>query len=80
VVVPFSAGGIVHILTRIAATSSKRFNEEINAALKSSDVIERLRKADAFAEGGTPDDFTKFLAGEGTRWTKLVKEASIKAD
>lgn len=58
----------------------RRFNEEINNASKAPDVIERLRKAYAFAEGGSPDDFTKFLAAEGTRCTKLVKDASIKAE
>jgi tripartite-type tricarboxylate transporter receptor subunit TctC len=58
----------------------KRFNEEINIALKSPEVIERLRKAYAFAEGGTPEEFTKFLSDEGTRWTKLVKEAGIKPE
>lgn len=57
-----------------------RFNQEVNLALKSPEVIERLRKAYAFAEGGTPEEFTKFLNDEGTRWTKLVKEAGIKAD
>jgi tripartite-type tricarboxylate transporter receptor subunit TctC len=43
-------------------------------------VIERLRKAYAFAEGGTPEEFSKFLNDEGTRWTKLVKDANIKLD
>lgn len=56
----------------------KRFNEEINAALKAPEVIERLRKAYAFPEAGTPEDFTKLLNDEGARWTKLVKEANIK--
>lgn len=58
----------------------KRFNEEINTALKSPEVVERLRKAYAFPEGGTPEEFTKFLNDEGARWTKLIKEAGIKAD
>ncbi len=58
----------------------RRFNEELNTALKSPDVIERLRKAYAFAEGGSPEDFTKFLAEEGVRWTKLVKDANIKPE
>jgi tripartite-type tricarboxylate transporter receptor subunit TctC len=58
----------------------RRFNEEINTALKSPDVIERLRKAYAFAEGGSPEDFTKFLSDEGARWTKLVKDANIKPE
>lgn len=58
----------------------RRFNEEINKALKAPEVIDRLQKAYAFAEGGTPEEFTKFLNDEGTRWTKLVKEAGIKPD
>ena len=58
----------------------RRFNEEINSALKSPEVVERLRKAYAFAEGGTPEEFSKFLNDEGTRWTKLVKDANIKLD
>lgn len=58
----------------------RRFNEEINKALKAPDVIDRLQKAYAFAEGGTPEEFTKFLSDEGARWTKLVKDAGIKPD
>ncbi len=58
----------------------RRFNEEINKALKAPDVIDRLQKAYAFAEGGIPEEFTKFLNDEGARWTKLVKDANIKPD
>jgi tripartite-type tricarboxylate transporter receptor subunit TctC len=48
--------------------------------LKSPEVIERLKKSYAFPESGSPEDFTKFLADEGTRWTKLVKDANIKIE
>lgn len=58
----------------------RRFNEEINKAVRSPDLIERLQKSYAFAEAGTAEEFTRFLADEGTRWTKLVKDANIKAD
>ncbi|MEO6743386.1 MAG: tripartite tricarboxylate transporter substrate binding protein [Caldimonas sp.] len=57
-----------------------RFNQELNAALKSPDVIEKLRRAYAFPDGGSPAEFSKFLADEGTRWAKLVKDANIKLD
>jgi tripartite-type tricarboxylate transporter receptor subunit TctC len=50
------------------------------AALKSPEVIERLRRAYAFPEGGSPEEFTKFLADEGSRWSKLVKDANIKLE
>jgi tripartite-type tricarboxylate transporter receptor subunit TctC len=62
------------------ASVVNRMNQEINAALKSPEVIERLRRAYAFPEGGSPDEFTRFLADEGTRWSKLVKDANIKQD
>ena len=58
----------------------RRFNEELNAAVKAPEVVDRLRKAYAFPESGTPETFGKFLAEEGARWTKLIKEANIKAD
>lgn len=58
----------------------RRFNDEINTALKAPEVIERLQKAYAFPEGGSPEEFSKFLAEEGARWSKLIKDANIKAD
>jgi tripartite-type tricarboxylate transporter receptor subunit TctC len=58
----------------------RRFNEEMNAAVKAPEVVDRLRKAYAFPESTTPEAFTKFLADEGARWTKLIKETNIKAD
>ena len=58
----------------------RRFNEEINTALKAPDVVDRLRRAYAFAEGGSAEEFTRFLADEGTRWAKLIKDANIKPD
>ena len=58
----------------------RRFNEELNTAVKAPEVIDRLRKAYAFPAGGSPEEFTRFLADEGARWTKLIKEANIKAD
>ncbi len=61
------------------ASVVQRFNKEINDALKSQDVIDRLRTAYAFAEGGTPEAFTKFLSDEGARWAKLVKDANSMA-
>ena len=58
----------------------RRFNEELNAAVKSPDVIERLRRAYAFPAGGTPEEFARMLGEEGARWSKLIKEANLKAD
>ena len=35
---------------------------------------------DRLAARGTPEEFTRFLADEGARWAKLVKDANIKAE
>ena len=35
---------------------------------------------DRLAARGTPREFTRFLADEGARWAKLVKDANIKAE
>ena len=75
-----SLQGLPTTVAGTPATVVNRFNQEINAALKSPEVIERLRRAYAFPEGGSPEEFTKFLADEGTRWAKLVKDANIKLD
>jgi tripartite-type tricarboxylate transporter receptor subunit TctC len=40
-------------------------------------VIERLSKSYFFAEGGSPEKFTKFLNDEGARWAKLLDDANI---
>lgn len=58
----------------------RRFNEELNAAVKAPEVVDRLRRAYAFPASGSPEEFTKFLGDEGARWSKLIKEANLKAD
>ena len=55
----------------------RRFNEDVNHSPESTDVIQRLRKSYAFAEGGYPDDFGKFLADECARGMKSVQCCEI---
>jgi len=58
----------------------RRFNEELNLAVKAPEVVDRLRRAYAFPASGSPEEFTRFLSDEGARWSKLIKEANLKAD
>ena len=57
-----------------------RLNSEINKALKSPDVIERLDKMGAQIFGGSAEEMDALIKAEFERWGKLVKARGIKAD
>jgi tripartite-type tricarboxylate transporter receptor subunit TctC len=57
-----------------------RLNGEINKALQSPDVIERLERINTQILGGSPEDMDKQINSEYERWGKLVKARGIKAD
>jgi tripartite-type tricarboxylate transporter receptor subunit TctC len=57
-----------------------RLNKEINAAFADANFQARL--ADLGGEGlpGTPAEFTKLVADETEKWSKVIKFANIKAE
>ena len=55
----------------------KKLNEEINKALKSSQVTQRYATDNAVAEIGTPEQFGAYIAKEQARWRDVVKKANI---
>jgi len=57
-----------------------KLNAEINAALKHPDVEKRLVALGAELDPGTPQAFGKFLETDLARWTRVIKQAGIKAD
>ncbi len=57
-----------------------RLNGAVNVALADATVQERLKKLNAIVVPMSPAEFGKLLANENTRWTKLVKDRSIKAE
>lgn len=57
-----------------------KLNTEINAILKSPDVIERIKSQDGRIIGGSPEEFTAFLKEDTARWAKLIKDANIQVD
>jgi len=57
-----------------------RLNTEINKALASPDVIERLERINTQILGGSPEDMDNLIKSEYERWGKLVKARGIKAD
>jgi tripartite-type tricarboxylate transporter receptor subunit TctC len=57
-----------------------RLNMEINNALKSPDVVDRLEKIGAQIFGGSAEEMETLIKVEYERWGKLVKARGIKAE
>lgn len=57
-----------------------RLNAEVNAALGTSDVRERLAALSTEVEGGTIDQFVAFMRADAAKWARVIKEAGIRAD
>ncbi len=55
-----------------------RLNDEMNKALSSPDIKERIVSLGGAVEGGTPKELADLIASEKPRWTKLVKDRNIK--
>ena len=58
----------------------KRMNEEINKALKNSDIAKKLSAQGIDILGGTPESARVFIDKQIDIWAKVVKDNGIKAD
>ncbi|MDP9877893.1 tripartite-type tricarboxylate transporter receptor subunit TctC [Variovorax boronicumulans] len=57
-----------------------RLASEIQAAVRDPETRARLVKSGADPVGGTPIEFTTFIAGQTQRWAQLIKTNKITAD
>ena len=55
-----------------------RLNSEINKALGTPDLKERLLQAGIQPLGNTPEQFGSFIRSEATRYAKVIKDAGIQ--
>ena len=55
----------------------QRLNQEVNAALKRPDVVEKLQSYGYAAEGSTPERLAEINRDDLALWKKLVAEARI---
>jgi tripartite-type tricarboxylate transporter receptor subunit TctC len=55
-------------------------NEQVNAALKSPELSQRLQGEGAIPMGGSSQEMRKYLEQNLTMWEKVVKESGAKAD
>ena len=58
----------------------KKLNDEVNKALRSADLRERLEKIGFEMQPGTPERFIKFLQEDAAQAGAIIKDANIKAE
>jgi tripartite-type tricarboxylate transporter receptor subunit TctC len=58
----------------------ERVNKQINVALASPDIQERLKAVSCAPAGGTSEEFAGRIRNDVSRWKKLAQEKNIKAD
>ena len=57
-----------------------KLNAEVNAILRESDMRELLARQGLAPAGGPPERLDERIRDEIARWTRVVREAHIKAD
>jgi tripartite-type tricarboxylate transporter receptor subunit TctC len=57
-----------------------RLNKDLNAALGSRELRERLASQGADGVGGTPDEFARVIRSDFAKWAKVVKQSGAKVD
>ena len=57
-----------------------RLNSDIGKAVLSPTVKERMAKFGGYPAPGSPEDFTKFLANERAKWSKVIMQAKVQLD
>jgi tripartite-type tricarboxylate transporter receptor subunit TctC len=58
----------------------RRMSADINKALQSSDLVERMGKAGMEPSGTTPEDFDAYIRTEIDKWRKVVKATGLRAE
>jgi tripartite-type tricarboxylate transporter receptor subunit TctC len=57
-----------------------RLNSEVNRALATKEVRERLASEGGQTLGGSPAQFAAFLAAEHAKWGRIVRESGAKVE
>ena len=57
-----------------------RLNSEIGSAVRHPDMVKRLRAEGAEAVANSPNEMRAVIAADRERWTRLIKEAGIRAE
>ena len=57
-----------------------KLNSEINDILKLAGIRQAFNNQGVEPIGGTPRDFSSFIAAQTTKWGKVIKESGVKAE
>jgi tripartite-type tricarboxylate transporter receptor subunit TctC len=57
-----------------------RMNADVNAVLRSPEVVAKLAQDDVLPAGGAPGPFGETIRGDMERWRVVIKQANIKVD
>ena len=57
-----------------------KLDAAINQGLKSPDMGASLQRLGAEAKGGSPQDFSVFIAEETQKWGAIVRSSGVKLD
>ena len=58
----------------------ERMNREMDTALKSADVRQKLSVAGLDPVGGTPEDLAKLMRSESDKWGPIIKRTGATVD
>ncbi|RYZ12187.1 MAG: tripartite tricarboxylate transporter substrate binding protein [Comamonadaceae bacterium] len=64
----------------LSPANMAKLSAETMKAMKTNAVLDRLRGDAAESVGGTPEEFSRFIASEQERWKKVIARANIKPD
>ena len=69
------------VIAAYAANSTPypKLSDGVNRIICSDEMRPRLEARDTFAVGGTPEDFDGFIATETSKWAKVIRDVSVKA-
>ena len=58
----------------------ERLNRDMNAALRTSEVVAFLKDNGIEPAPGTPAEFARFIQAEQKKWTPIIKKSNIKVE
>ena len=58
----------------------QKLNSALNKALQHPDTLAFFKAQGVTAAAGTPQDFTKFIQAESSKWASVVRSSGIKSD
>lgn len=64
----------------IPAPIIAKLNKVLNEILQDPDVIKAIADTGSQSRGGSPEEFTQFIASERAKWAKVIQAAGVKAE